>query len=67
MRRVVVHRHAVADRGHQSSSFWASSAEFSHKAALLVFYVGLVALSKGITDIILAFKLKGVRKQLATS
>ena len=48
-------------------AFWASSAEFSHKAALLVFYVGLVALSKGITDIILAFKLKGVRKQLATS
>ena len=48
-------------------AFWASSAEFSHKAALLVLYVGFVALSKAITDIILAFKLKGARKQLATS
>jgi uncharacterized membrane protein HdeD (DUF308 family) len=48
-------------------AFWASSAQFSHKAALLVLYVGLIALTKGITDIILAFKLRGARKQLATA
>jgi uncharacterized membrane protein HdeD (DUF308 family) len=48
-------------------AFWASSAEFGHKAVLLVFYVGLVALSKGITDIILAFKLKGVKRDLAAA
>lgn len=48
-------------------AFWAASAQFSHKAALLVLYVGLIALTKGITDLILAFKLKGVKKQLATA
>lgn len=48
-------------------AFWASSAQFSHKAALLVLYVGLIALTKGITDIILAFKLRGARKQFAAA
>jgi uncharacterized membrane protein HdeD (DUF308 family) len=48
-------------------AIWASSARFSHKATLLVFYVGLIALSKGITDVILAFKLKGVKRELAAA
>src|SRR5262249_51173992 len=48
-------------------AIWASSAQFSHKATLLVFYVGLIALSKGITDVILAFKLRGLKRDVAAA
>ena len=36
----------------------------SDSAILLVVYVGIVALSRGITEIFLAFKLKDLRKRL---
>jgi uncharacterized membrane protein HdeD (DUF308 family) len=32
-----------------------------------VVYVGIVALSRGITEILLAFKLKGLRRRLAAA
>jgi hypothetical protein len=32
-----------------------------------VAYVGIVALSRGITELFLAFKLKGLRRELATA
>ena len=34
---------------------------------LLVAYVGIVALSRGITELILAFKLKGLRRRVAVA
>jgi len=34
---------------------------------LLVAYVGIVALSRGITELFLAFKLHGLRKRLAAA
>jgi uncharacterized membrane protein HdeD (DUF308 family) len=38
---------------------------FRQKAILLIVYVGIVALSKGITDIFLAFKLRSLQKRVA--
>ena len=40
---------------------------FREKAILLVVYVGIIALSRGITEIFLAFKLKGLRRRLAAA
>ena len=39
---------------------------FREKAILLIVYTGLVALSKGITELMLAFKLRSLRTQLET-
>ena len=47
-------------------AFWVAG-NWRDKAILLVVYVGIVALMRGITEIFLAFKLKGVRKRLAAS
>ena len=47
-------------------AFWVAG-NFREKAILLVIYVGIVALTRGISEIFLAFKLKGLRRQLAAS
>lgn len=41
-------------------AFWVAG-DFRAKAILLVAYVGIIGLSRGITEIILAFKLKGLK------
>jgi uncharacterized membrane protein HdeD (DUF308 family) len=41
-------------------AFWVAGS-FKDKVILLVAYVGIIALSRGITELILAFKLKGLR------
>jgi uncharacterized membrane protein HdeD (DUF308 family) len=40
---------------------------FKKSAVLLVAYVGIVALTRGITELFLAFKLHGLKKDLATA
>jgi uncharacterized membrane protein HdeD (DUF308 family) len=45
-------------------AFWVAG-NFKEKAILLVIYVGILALSRGITEIFVAFKLKGLRRRLA--
>ena len=45
-------------------AFWVAG-NHQQKVILLLVYVGIVALSKGITEILLAFKLKSLQKQLA--
>ena len=47
-------------------AFWVAGS-FRKSAILLVAYVGIVALTRGITEILLAFKLKGARKRLAAA
>ena len=47
-------------------AFWVAG-NFKEKAILLVIYVGIVALARGITEIFLAFKLKGLRRRLAAA
>jgi uncharacterized membrane protein HdeD (DUF308 family) len=47
-------------------AFWIAGS-FKHKVILLVAYVGIVALSRGITELILAFKLKGLRRRVAVA
>ena len=47
-------------------AFWVAG-NHREKAILLVVYVGIIALSRGITEIFLAFKLKGLRRRLAAS
>jgi len=47
-------------------AFWVAG-NWQNKAILLVVYVGIVALMRGITEIFLAFKLRGVRKKLASA
>ena len=44
-------------------AFWVSGS-FRDKAILLLVYVGIVALSKGITDIMLAFKLRSAKERI---
>jgi uncharacterized membrane protein HdeD (DUF308 family) len=44
-------------------AFWVAGS-FRDKAILLVVYVGIVALTRGITEIFLAFKLKGLGREL---
>ncbi len=45
-------------------AFWVAGS-FRDKAILLLVYVGIVALSKGITDIMLAFKLRSLKERVA--
>ena len=41
-------------------AFWVAG-NFHEQVILLVVYVGVLCLSKGITDILLAFRLRGLR------
>jgi uncharacterized membrane protein HdeD (DUF308 family) len=45
-------------------AFWVAG-DFRQKAILLVVYVGIIALTRGISEIFVAFKLKGLRRRLA--
>ncbi len=45
------------------AAFWVAGS-FRQQAILLVVYVGIVALTRGITEIFLAFKLKGLGREL---
>jgi uncharacterized membrane protein HdeD (DUF308 family) len=45
-------------------AFWVAG-NFREQTILLVVYVGIIGLSRGITDLILAFKLKGLQRRLA--
>ncbi len=47
-------------------AFWVAG-DHVEKAILLVVYVGVIALVRGITEIFLAFKLKGLRRALAAA
>lgn len=47
-------------------AFWVAG-DFNEQVILLVVYVGVVCLSKGITDIILAFRLHGAKKELGAA
>jgi len=47
-------------------AFWVAG-DFREKAILLVIYVGIIALSRGISEIFVAFKLKGLRRRLAAA
>ena len=44
-------------------AFWVAGS-FKNKTILLVAYVGVMALTRGITELILAFKLRGLTRQL---
>ena len=46
-------------------AFWVSG-NFEQKATLLLVYTGLVAVSKGVTELFLAFKLRSLRPHLDT-
>ena len=47
-------------------AFWVAG-NWRDKAILLVVYVGIIALMRGITELFFAFKLKGIRKRLAAT
>jgi uncharacterized membrane protein HdeD (DUF308 family) len=47
-------------------AFWVAGS-FRDKTILLVVYVGVMALTRGITEIFLAFKLKGLRRRIAVA
>ena len=47
-------------------AFWVSGS-FRRSAILLVVYVGIIALTRGITEIMLAFRLKGLKRDLAAA
>jgi uncharacterized membrane protein HdeD (DUF308 family) len=47
-------------------AFWVAGS-FREQAILLVIYVGVIALSRGITELFVAFKLKGIRRRLAAA
>jgi uncharacterized membrane protein HdeD (DUF308 family) len=47
-------------------AFWVAG-DFRKKAILLVVYVGIVALTRGITELFVAFKLHRVKKELAAA
>jgi uncharacterized membrane protein HdeD (DUF308 family) len=47
-------------------AFWVAGS-FKRSATLLVAYVGIIALARGITELFLAFKLKGLRRQIAVA
>jgi len=47
-------------------AFWVAG-DFKKKAILLVVYVGIVALTRGITELFLAFKLHRIKKELAAA
>jgi uncharacterized membrane protein HdeD (DUF308 family) len=44
-------------------AFWVAG-DFRHQTILLVVYVGVIGLSRGITELILAFKLRGLHREL---
>lgn len=46
-------------------AFWVAG-DFNEKAVLLVIYVGLIALTRGITELFLAFKLKALQRHPAS-
>lgn len=58
--------HLVAGIAEIALAFWVAG-DFTSKAILLVVYVGLVALMRGITELFMAFKLRGLRRALAAS
>ena len=45
-------------------AFWVAGS-FKEKTILLVVYVGIIGISRGVTELILAFKLKGLERRLA--
>ena len=45
--------------------FWASQQVITARAALLIFYVGFLALFRGVTEIVLAFEVRGVQHRLS--
>ena len=47
-------------------AFWIAG-NFREKAILLVIYVGIIALARGVSEIFVAFKLKGLRRRLAAA
>jgi uncharacterized membrane protein HdeD (DUF308 family) len=47
-------------------AFWVAG-NFNEQVILLVVYVGVMCLSKGITNIILSFRLRGVKRELAAA
>jgi uncharacterized membrane protein HdeD (DUF308 family) len=47
--------------------FWASQQVISARAALLIFYVGFLALFRGMTEIVLAFQCKAAKDQLSAA
>jgi uncharacterized membrane protein HdeD (DUF308 family) len=47
-------------------AFWIAGS-FKDKVILLVAYVGIIALSRGITEIFFAFKLRGLRRRVAVA
>ena len=47
-------------------AFWVAGS-FREKAILLLVYVGIVCLSKGITELFLAFKLRSLKRTVATA
>ena len=47
-------------------AFWVAGS-FRDSAILLVAYVGIVALTRGVTELFLAFKLRGVHRRLAAA
>jgi uncharacterized membrane protein HdeD (DUF308 family) len=47
-------------------AFWVAGS-FREKTILLVVYVGIMGLTRGITELILAFKLKGLKNRLAVA
>ena len=47
-------------------AFWVAGS-FRQSAILLVAYVGIVALSRGITELLLAFKLRGLHRRIAAA
>ena len=47
-------------------AFWVAGS-FKDKVILLVAYVGIIALSRGITEIFLAFKLRGLKRRVAVA
>jgi uncharacterized membrane protein HdeD (DUF308 family) len=47
-------------------AFWVAGS-FREKTILLVIYVGVIALTRGINELFVAFKLKGLRRRLAVA
>jgi uncharacterized membrane protein HdeD (DUF308 family) len=45
-------------------AFWVAG-PFREKTILLVIYVGVIALIRGVTELFLAFKLRGMRRPMA--
>jgi uncharacterized membrane protein HdeD (DUF308 family) len=48
-------------------AFWASQQYFAPRAALILIWAGFASMFRGIGEIVLAFRLRGVRKEMATA